>query len=207
MIQVLFVHGMGRSPLSAWPLLRQLRKQDIKTSTFSYFVSSQSSEVIQFRLAKRIRDIANQGEYVLIGHSLGGVLIRSALANMDDKVRLPERLFLLGSPVRTSRLAMFFQRYWLFRLLTKDCGKLLATSERMQAIPASYCPTTAVVGVKGINGKNSPFKSELNDGVVSLSEVSADWMTEQIQLPVMHSFLPSSRQVSNLIIKKLGLLS
>lgn len=204
MKHVLFVHGMGRSPLSAWPMLRRLRRQGIKTSTFSYFVSSQSFDLIQFRLEKRIREIARQGEYVLIGHSLGGVLIRAALANLNNSVPLPEHLFLLGSPVNASRLAVFFRQYWLFRMLTKDCGALLASSQRMRQVPASICSTTSIIGVKGINGAKSPFKDELNDGVVSISEVSADWMTEQIQLPVMHSFLPSSRQVSDLIIEKLS---
>lgn len=202
-MQVLFVHGMGRSPLSGWPMLRRFRQHGIRTQSFSYCVSRQSFASIQSRLEKRIEAIASDGEYILIGHSLGGVLLRAALANMDDSVKAPKQLFLLGSPVKKSRLAVYFRRYWMFRFLTQDCGELLASSERMLDIPASDCSATAVVGVKGINGKSSPFRDELNDGVVSLSEVSADWIQEQIQLPVIHSFLPSSKRVSSVILSRI----
>ncbi len=203
MTQVLFVHGMGRSPLAAWPMLRRLRKQGLHTETFSYFVSSQSFSLIQSRLEKRIREIASRGDYVLIGHSLGGVLLRASLAKLGNSVRPPEHLFLLGSPIKASRLALLFSRYWIFRVLTKDCGALLSSSLRMQEIPASVYPTTAIMGVKGFNGPKSPFGHELNDGIVSVSEVSADWIIDKTQLPVVHSFLPSSRLVSEVILAKI----
>lgn len=79
-MQVLFVHGMGRSPLSDFPLLFHLKKSGLNTSTFGYMASLHSFESIQHELANHITYMAAQGDYILVGHSLGGVLIRAALS-------------------------------------------------------------------------------------------------------------------------------
>ena len=195
-MKILFVHGMGRSPLSGWRLLRYLRKKyRVETQTFSYLVSIESFEQIEQRLQKRISAIAEKDDYILIGHSLGGVLIRATINALADRVKPPTHTFLLGSPLQPSRLAKYFRRYRIFRLMTNDCGDLLASEIRMQAIAAISSPVTSLVGISGPQCKSGPFKNELNDGIVSLSEVSADWLTDQIQVKGMHSFLSSNKQV------------
>ncbi|WP_265949935.1 esterase/lipase family protein [Dechloromonas sp. A34] len=78
-MQALFVHGMGRSPLSGWPLLRQLQRAGLKTATFGYLVSVDDFSSITARLVSRIEQLAAGGDYILIGHSLGGVLLRAAV--------------------------------------------------------------------------------------------------------------------------------
>ncbi len=200
-MQILFVHGMGRSPLSGAPMLFYLRKRGYTTNTFGYSAALENFASIRNRLCRKIMQIAAQGEYVLIGHSLGGVLIRSALCELPMSCRSPEHVFLLGSPVVASRMAQKLSENLLFRLLTRDCGQLLASSKRMAAIAGLSVPNTSIVGTKGINGKYSPFLDELNDGVVAVSETSAEWIREEIRLPVRHTFLPSSSLVANIILK------
>src|SRR6186997_1581379 len=133
-MQALFVHGMGRTPLSGWLLLRQLKRAGIETSTFGYFVSIESFSHIHGRLVSRIEAIAGQGDYVLIGHSLGGVLLRAASSSLAPGTRPPCHVFLLGSPTRPSRLAQTLQRNLAFRVLTGDCGRLLGSADRMAAV-------------------------------------------------------------------------
>src|SRR5580698_7725200 len=99
-MQVLFVHGMGRSPVSGWPLLRRLRRAGLRTHTFGHWVSRHSFATIVDRLGQRLVQVAENGEYVLVGHSLGGVLLREALRIAPATIRAPQRLFLLGSPVQ-----------------------------------------------------------------------------------------------------------
>jgi hypothetical protein len=74
----------------------------------------------------------------------------------------------------------------------------------MAAIPCSKPSTTGIAGIKGLSGKLSPFGTEFNDGIVSLSEVSADWLTDQVKLPIIHSLLPSSKQVAQIIIQRIN---
>jgi hypothetical protein len=64
-------------------------------------------------------------------------------------------------------------------------------------------PIIGIAGIKGWSWKQGPFGSEANDGVVALSEVSAEWLTEQVTLPVVHTLLPASKQVINVILERL----
>jgi pimeloyl-ACP methyl ester carboxylesterase len=199
---------MGRSPLSGWRLLVRLRACGITPRVLGYATPFQSFDSIRNRLVVRITALAAQGDYVLIGHSLGGVLLRAAVAALPAGVRLPRQLFLLGSPVRPSRLARKLHRNGLFRLLAGDCGQLLASAERMARIEAGTLsgsvPVIGLVGVRGWRGRWSPFGDEVNDGIVALSEVSAPWLAEVIQVPVFHTYMPSSERVAALVLERVS---
>ena len=202
-MQALFIHGMGRTPLSALPLLRRLQTKGLKTSTFGYTTALHDFGHISARLSKRIERLADQGDdYILIGHSLGGVLLRSALAAVVPQTPQPAHVFLLGSPVLPSRLARGMRNNPVFKWTTRDCGQLLASPERMAGIGA-IARTTSIVGIKGVTGRRSPFGNEANDGVVSLSEARAPWLTDEVQVPIIHTLLPSSTRVADIILHKL----
>jgi hypothetical protein len=140
----------------------------------------------------------------VIGHSLGGVLLRAAIARLPRGADRPCRLFLLGSPVGAARLAVRLQSRPMYRLLTRDCGQMLASPARMAAIARPAVPVTSVVGTRGWTGPRSPFGLEANDGVVALSEVAADWATDQVRLPLVHTLLPASARVAAIVRERLG---
>jgi hypothetical protein len=203
-LQALFVHGMGRSPLSGWPLFRKLKKFGIVTSTFGYAVTFQDFSKIVSRLASCISKQATQGDYILIGHSLGGLLLRAAMATLPPSTRLPLHVFLLGSPIKSARLARKLRNNLIYRMLTRDCGQFLASDERMDSVGALTTPTTVVVGVRGIHATFSAFQDVPNDGVLAASEVSAEWATDEIRIPVIHTLLPASSRVAAIILDRIG---
>lgn len=200
---VLFVHGMGRTPLSGWPLLQRLRRHGLATRSFGYSAALADFDSIVQRLAKRLQRIAAEGDYLVVGHSLGGVLLRAAMQQLPPDCRLPLHVYLLGSPVQASRMATRLRGVRLFRWLTGDCGQLLGSPERMQKIAPPRVAATGIAGVRGITHKRGPFGSEANDGVVSLSEVSAPWLARHLQLPLVHTWLPASAQVADIILQGL----
>jgi pimeloyl-ACP methyl ester carboxylesterase len=200
---VLFVHGMGRSPLSGWPLLRRLRQLGFTTQTFAYVAAIEDFNSIVARLRTRIEKLAQRGPYVVIGHSLGGVLLRAAINALGDATPQPTHLYLLGSPILASRIATKLKGNPVFRLVTGDSGQLLASSDRMQTISMAAVPTTCIAGTRGITHVRSPFGEEVNDGVVSISEVSAGGEATEVRVPVMHTLLPSSSMVANIIVQQL----
>lgn len=201
---VLFVHGMGRTPLSGWRLLHHLRRAGLKTRTFGYSVVFNNFDAIVARLRAQIALLAASEDYIVIGHSLGGVLLRAALNSLPPGSALPRHVYLLGSPVLASRIAARLQHNWLFRMLTRDCGQLLGSVDRMNAIEPPAVPVTGIVGTRGISNRFGIFGGEVNDGLVSASEVSAPWLTRCVQVPVFHTLLPSSARVANIILQDMA---
>ncbi len=202
-MRVLFIHGMGRTPLSGWWLGRQLRRARFQTDSFGYSTTFENFARIRARLATKISDIAGEGEYALIGHSLGGVLLRAALGDLPAHRNQPLQVFLLGSPIRPSRLAMPLKDNVVFRAITGDCGQLLGSASRMAEIGSIAAPTTGIAGIRSLTLTRRAFGDARNDGVVSVSEVAAPWMTEHHEASVIHTWLPANRHVAELIVQRL----
>ena len=117
--------------------------------------------------------------------------------------RRPRHIFLLGSPIHASRVAQRLRGNPAFRLLTRDCGSLLASADRMRKVGAIPGPVTSIVGTRELAATRRAFPGEANDGLVSVSEASADWIVEQVRVPCMHTFLPSSTRVADAILERL----
>ncbi len=201
---ILFVHGMGRTPLSGWRVLHRLRSAGLKTTTFGYSVAFKNFDAIAARLRTRISLLAATDDYIVIGHSLGGVLLRAALNSLPPASALPRHVYLLGSPILASRIAARLQNNKLFRIFTGDCGQLLGSVDRMNAVGPPAVPVTGIVGTRGISNRFGIFGDEVNDGLVSVSEVSAPWLTHCVQVPVFHTLLPSSARVANIILQDMA---
>jgi len=203
-MHVLFVHGMGRTPISGMPILLRLRANGYAVSVFGYSTAFNDFDAIRNRLRVRIIQMASQGDYVLVGHSLGGVLLRSALQKLPHGTNLPKHLFLLGSPVRPAILARKLRKRFIYRAITGDCGQLLASRLRMKAIAPANVQTTSILGTRGFYGEHSPFGYELNDGVVSEPELQADWISDVVHVPVIHPLIPASSRVADIILDRMA---
>lgn len=112
------VHGLGRTPVSLFPLAADLRRAGHRTRLFAYFPYLESVPFIVARLAAQLQLLARLGQPVgLVGHSLGGLLLRMAAARVPElRVR---RLVMLGTPNR---------------LFAGNRGQFLATPDRYAAL-------------------------------------------------------------------------
>jgi pimeloyl-ACP methyl ester carboxylesterase len=196
------VHGLGRTPLSLIALGGRLARAGAAPSYFAYYAWAQSHALILRRLTARLTALAALDRPVaLVGHSLGGLLLRQAIPGVPHlKV---SHLVMLGTPNRPPRLALRAQRWATFRLLTRSCGQLLATPEAFDALPAPAFPYTVLAGDRGGTGRWSPFDGERNDGFVALEEtrVSSD---EAISVfPVRHTFMMNNPAVQAAVVAAL----
>jgi pimeloyl-ACP methyl ester carboxylesterase len=186
-------------------MLWHLRRAGLTTTTFGYLTSHRSFEQISETLSKKIIQLLEDDELVLIGHSLGGVLLRDALRRLPPSAPRPKHLFLLGSPIGPSQLAARARNNLIFRLFARDCGALLASVDRMAAVGPSPLPTTGIVGIRSLRVTKNLFNGEVNDGIVTLTETTAPWLQDYEHVPVVHTFLPSSMRVASLILQRLDL--
>ncbi len=197
-MKVLLVHGMGRTPLSMWRLARSLGRAGMATELFGYVAAWQPVDQIVNRLRTRIEAMAD-GDYVVVGHSLGGLLVRAAVAALPPGIRRPQRIILLATPNHSPRLARRFEHAWWYRMLNGDAGAMLAHESRMAAIPNVDVPCTMISGTRGISGRWSPFGDEQNDGVVAISETEMAGADEWISLPLWHPFIMNDARVRRLV--------
>lgn len=197
-MRVLLVHGMGRTPLSMWRLARALRRAGVSTETFGYVAAWQSVELIVGRLRARLESMADH-EYVVIGHSLGGLLLRAAVASLPAGARRPQRIIMLATPNHSPQLAQRFEHAWWYRLLNGDAGALLAHESRIAEIPPLDVPCTVIAGTRGINGRFSPFGDSDNDGLVAVAETELAGADEWISLPLRHPFIMNDARVQALV--------
>ncbi|MGH7593306.1 MAG: esterase/lipase family protein [Gemmatimonadales bacterium] len=203
MTAVLLVHGMGRTPLSMWRLARSLQRRGTPVQLFGYVAAWQTVEQITARLRLRIERMAD-GDYIAIGHSLGGLLLRAAVASLPPDVRRPRRMIMLATPNRSPRLARRFERAWWYRLLNGDAGHLLAHDARMDAIPIAPVPCTVIAGTRGIHGRWSPFGLAANDGLIAVDETELAGAAEWIRVQARHPFIMNAAQVRKIVADRCG---
>jgi pimeloyl-ACP methyl ester carboxylesterase len=195
---VLLVHGLGRTPFSLFGLAAALRRGGHHTRFFGYSPTFEAKPRILRRLTDQLRELARPGQSVgLVAHSLGGLLLRIVLPGVPE-LRV-HHLVTLGTPCRPPRLARIAWRWRLFRLLTGDCGRFLATADEFDRLPELGVPCTAIAGTAGPRGRFSPFGDDPNDGVVAVSETREPQAIE-VQLPVLHTLMMNAEAVRSRIL-------
>lgn len=195
--EVLLVHGMGRTPLSMALLAHRLRRGGMQVATFGYSAAREDLEGCLQRLQVRIQTSCGNRPFLLVGHSLGTVLIRCVVPRLGH---LPRACVFLAPPSHSPRLARRLGKHPLYRLLTGEMGQHLADPTFMEQLPIPPVPVTVFAGVGGSQSPLLPFAGEPNDGIVSVEEVRLSPDHEPIRLPVLHTFIMNARSVADHIL-------
>jgi hypothetical protein len=202
MTQVLLVHGMWRTPLCMYGMARRLTRGGMPSLLFAYHPVVQTYEGIVKRLTNRLQRIANEGPYAAVGYSLGGVLLRAAIARVHG--RQPEHLVFLGTPNRPPRLATQLGNFAPYRWFTGECGSRLASEEFYSRLPVPSIPYTIIAGSWGPVGRWSPFGGDVNDGLVAVSETLVRPGDTPLVIPISHAMLPHSSVVQAKVLEVLA---
>ncbi len=201
-MNVLLIHGLGRTPLSLLNLERRLQQAGHRTEQFGYAAFTESYDRIVERLQIRLHTLSTQGPYGIVAHSLGGLLTRSALGLMA--VAPPAHIIMLGTPNQPPRLAAHAWRLPPFQWFSGQCGFNLTSMDFYAAIPALQAPYTIVAGTSGPRGVLSPFGMEMNDGIVALSETRISDQDRIVQLAAWHTFMMNDAIVQETVLQCLG---
>jgi len=185
----ILVHGMGRTPVSMALLAHRLRRQGFRTASFGYAATVEKFSPCQARLQRFIDARIGDQPYIVIGHSLGTVLLRSVLHLLP---RQPAACFLLTPPSRPCTWARLLAPHLPYRVLTGEMGQLLADESFMQSVPVPACPTWIYAGTRGPRGRYWPIGDEDNDGVLKVSETVLDGVPV-VLVPAMHTYIMNSR--------------
>lgn len=202
-MNVLLIHGLARSPLSLWSLEWRLQQIGCGTEQFGYVALTETYDRIVERLQVRLHALSSRGPYSIVAHSLGGLLVRSALGLTH--ISPPTHIIMLGTPNQPPRLAAHAWQLQPFRWFSGQCGLNLASPAFFAAMPMLHSPYTIVAGTGGPRGVFSPFGMEKNDGIVALSETRLSVHDRVVQLPVEHAFMMYDRQVQRTVVEAFNL--
>ena len=187
---VILLHGMGRWRRLMAPLEAALRRTGWATANVGYasLRSSFEDHVAAISLIARALHEDGARQVALVGHSLGGLIARAAMAHAAQEGWTPGRLVLLGSPARGAALADRLLRYRVYRALSGDCGLAVAPA-RAARVPMPDAEIGVIAGGTGGHGYNPLLQGD-NDLVVTVAETRL-WGAEAdfLRLPVTHAFL------------------
>jgi pimeloyl-ACP methyl ester carboxylesterase len=204
-MQVLLLHGMGRTALSMFRLGRELKRTGHTVRWVGYVAAVEPFARIIRRVRQECVRAGAAGPYAIVGHSLGGLLARVALGENPASFRAPAHLVMLGTPNQAPRQAQRYGRLLPYRWINGECGQLLMRQEFFGSLPPLAIPYTIVAGTRG-GPDRSAFGDEPNDGVVAVSETIVTGSDRPITFPARHTFIMNDRRVRALIIRILDSL-
>ena len=179
--------------MSMTQLVVHLRRHCHRPSFFSYWAAVERWELVRSRLRERLLDMDSAGpDYVLVGHSLGGLLLAHALGDLGR--RLAEASIHARNASAAPRLINTALRFGLYRILTGEFGRRLADPRTYKFEPL-FCPWTAVCGTAGLRHGHWSFFNEPNDGLLAVSEAYAPSASETLFVNSFHTFIMNATSV------------
>jgi len=165
---------------------------------FGYAAFLETFDQIVARLRQQLQELSQQGPYSVVVHSLGGLLVRAALAS--EAVPPPAHIVMLGTPNQRPRLAPIAWHLPPFQWFTGQCGFNLTQLDFFQKLPRLRSPYTLIAGVGGPRGWLSPFGHEANDGIVAVKETLLAASDRPLEFPVEHTFMMHDLAVQSAVI-------
>ncbi len=181
--RVLLVHGIWNARHWLAPFAIRLRREGLAPELFGYDSIMRDPAHAGDRLISHLR---HKPVELLVGHSLGGLVILEALRRAPD---LPvKRVVCLGSPLRGSGVAaaMSGRRAPLSLVLGRSRG-LLETGCAPWHGPVEV-GVVAGNRARGVGGLFARMDGE-SDGTVSVAETRLPGLTDHCVIPASHSGL------------------
>lgn len=189
---MVLVHGLYMAGIYMKPLQRRIARCGFDVVQFSYpsvrHTVPQNAASLQAFLPGIGAEVVH-----LVGHSLGGLVIRRMLHDYPDQ--RPGRIVTLGTPHQGSHVARCLDRWHL--------GRLLLGSSWEQGLRGDVPPWRAprelgvIAGTLAVGlGWLVPGLPKPNDGTVAAAETKVAGMTDYIELRVTHTAMLFSARVA-----------
>lgn len=198
---VVLVHGLGRTERSMAVLAQRLRWAGYDVTAFGYDSRAKPVARQAEALAETVAQCCREaGRVHFVGHSLGGIVIRTFLA-----ARPPEslgRVVLLVPPSRGSELADRLRDVPVISQALGPAGRALGTGE--SDVPATLPPPAYEMGIVAGNRSVNPIGSAViegpDDGMVALDRTRVEGVP-MIVLPRSHAFIMNSRHAARAVVQ------
>lgn len=171
---------------------------------YSYASTRTSLDAHAAAFRETIENLPGNPRISAVGHSMGNIVLRHAIADWqrkgDPKGVLPrlQRVVMLGPPNQGSAFAKSLSRLGLFETITGHSGLQLGQvwEEIQKELATPPCPFVIVAGdISSLPIQNPLLDGRPSDGVVTIEEASLDGAEDLITVPLLHSFLMNDPKV------------
>jgi pimeloyl-ACP methyl ester carboxylesterase len=194
---VVLLHGLGRSNLAMWPISDRLEDAGFRVVRVGYKSINRTPDEILDEVSAQIDAccLALEHPVHMVGHSLGGLLIRAYLAQKRPPTL--GRVVLMGTPNGGTPLVDRYQDRWWLQMVGETA---LALGTGPDSFPSTLPPPDYPVGV--IAGVAEPFDNESvipgpDDGLVPVESTKVEGMADFVLIETTHSEMRRDETVSN----------
>ena len=186
------------------PLQRALEASDYVVLNCGYRSRSADIATLARDVAHRVLQWESAAELDFVTHSLGGILVRAALAYGFLPRERIRRVVMLGPPNAGSEVVDAFQTITivarLYAALTGPAGTQLGTS----GLPTQLPPVDFELGVIAGNRSFNPIFSAIlgaeNDGKVRVDRTRVEGVRQVLVVPHWHPLLVSAPSVVRQVV-------
>lgn len=197
---VVLLHGLMRSSACMKPLATEIRDRCQPAPEIVYFNYASSRDSVASHAAalrELIEHLPGKPRWKAVGHSLGNIVLRTAIAQWqaegdpDGYLDRLDRAVMLGPPNQGSSFAKKLSQLGLFEIVTGISGMQLGPrwSEFQAHLGVPDCPFVVIAGDISRQPIQNPWLQGPNDGIVTVEETKLDGMKDCIIHPVVHAFL------------------
>ncbi|QDU08433.1 alpha/beta fold hydrolase [Gimesia aquarii] len=189
---VILIHGIIRSSKSFEKMKRACQKTGRLVVPFDYPSTQCTIPENAKYLEKVINSLKGIEEIELVVHSMGGLVVRSWIAQQTTVDPRIKRMVMLGVPNRGANMADRFRSNLLFKVIFGPAGQQLVTeanSDFITALPTPPFPFGIVAGGRNTLKGYNPLIPGDNDGTVGVSSTRLPGAVDFILVPVLHSFM------------------
>jgi pimeloyl-ACP methyl ester carboxylesterase len=198
---VIVLHGIVRSSKSLHRVTDQLRAEGFAAFPMEYPSTQIGIEQAVEYLDSAIRHLDGIEELHLVGHSMGGLVIRAWFAeHHDPRVK---RVVMLGTPNHGAQMADLLRRNPVFRLIYGPAGQQLVTAEDglIPRLPVPACEFAVIAGARGHKSGWNPLIPGDDDGTVTVDSTRLAGATDYNTLPVLHHGLLGDREATRQVAR------
>ncbi|MBE3821928.1 triacylglycerol lipase [Vibrio parahaemolyticus] len=184
-MKIIILHGLYMHGLVMQPLSQKLRKLGYETQVISYNTVAIDESSLFDSIDHSLNPLTAN---VLVGHSLGGLMIKRYLANRKLTTSLISHVVAIGSPLKGASIVGRIQDLGLGAILGNSPHHGLNKHDDAWAFPQKLgsIAGTVPIGARPLLIRND---NTMSDGTVTVEETRLDGMQDHIEVKQTHTSL------------------